>query len=92
MAYVVRTQMFFILVLAEQSSKQLTHNSLHHLLTLKGSIYSMSNVKNIDKEKIVMQKSISHHSPVIYQHNIGIHVWFFFFLLIIWVCVCWEES
>jgi len=81
--YVVRIQMFFILVLAERSSKQLTNNSLHHLLTLKGSIYSMSNVKNIDKEKIVMQKSISHHSPVIYQHNIGIHVCFFFFFFLI---------
>lgn len=85
MAYIVRIQMFFILVLAEQSSKQLTNNSLYHLL-LKGSIYSMSYVKIIDKEKIAMQKSISHHSPVIYQHNIGIHFWFSFFL-IIWVCV-----
>lgn len=92
MVYVVRIQMFFILVLAERSSKQLTNNSLHHLLTLKGSIYSMSNVKNIDKEKIVMQKSISHHSPVIYQHNIGIHVCFFFFFPnYIGVCVLGGE-
>lgn len=48
----------------------------------------MSNVKN--KEKIAMQESISHHSPVIYQHDIGIHFWVSFFLSI-WVCVLGGE-